>query len=320
MDEHFHSLFASSGDNALRIMEDNEIAVLVTDMKMPGMDGLTLLKIVKKKYPKTILMVLSGFAQLSQILATVNNADIFKFILKPWKLEEGFLESIYEAINYYNLRIKKEELEESLAKQNKIYQKLYKNNEAFLSQIKKDINQSKTMIDNVFSLLNQISIEDNPWILGLMRGFLSEYVAICPLVETEIPIIQFIKNVRDNAELNETEKVNTNKIALNQKASGQFSLASYAFSAISKTALIDHLFPIAGSIAFEEISNGTDNSFLMLIRRIYNDERSNKKDPTTEQAYRIISSLCENYRIKVTYEHPRENLFAFTIIMPVTRT
>lgn len=54
VDEPFQAFFANSGKEALKIMEEREIAVLVTDMRMPEMDGLQLLKIVKEEYPATI--------------------------------------------------------------------------------------------------------------------------------------------------------------------------------------------------------------------------------------------------------------------------
>ena len=88
IDEEYTCYFAISGQQALRIMEAEKIAVIVTDMRMPGMDGLALLKEVAAKWPLTVKIVLSGFTQLQQILATINQVDIFKFITKPWKLEE----------------------------------------------------------------------------------------------------------------------------------------------------------------------------------------------------------------------------------------
>ncbi len=63
-------------------MERENISVLVTDMKMPGMNGLELLKIVRQKYPDTIRIVLSGYTQLPQVLVTVNQGDIFKICNK----------------------------------------------------------------------------------------------------------------------------------------------------------------------------------------------------------------------------------------------
>jgi DNA-binding NtrC family response regulator len=54
IDVDYKCFFASSGKEALEIMKENLISVIVTDMRMPEMDGLTLLKEVKEKYPMTV--------------------------------------------------------------------------------------------------------------------------------------------------------------------------------------------------------------------------------------------------------------------------
>ncbi|WP_196592644.1 response regulator [Pectinatus sottacetonis] len=99
MDEKFTPFFANSGEEALEIMEKNEISVIITDMRMPKMDGLALLKIVKEKYPRTVRVVLSGYTQLSQLLVTINQGEIFKFITKPWTTDSELLPVIKQSID-----------------------------------------------------------------------------------------------------------------------------------------------------------------------------------------------------------------------------
>ena len=101
LDEPYKKLFAISGKDALEILEKKEIHVIVTDMRMPEMNGLELLKIVKEKYPDVVRMVLSGYAQISTLLTVINQGEIFKFITKPWKLEEEFKPAVHEAIEHY---------------------------------------------------------------------------------------------------------------------------------------------------------------------------------------------------------------------------
>lgn len=127
MDVDYNCLFVSSAEKALHVMENEEVNVIVSDMRMPGMDGLELLKIVKERWPKTVRIVLSGYAQLAQVLATVNEADIFRFILKPWKMSEEFLGVIASAVAYNRLQNEKEELEKSLRKKNEVYLNILSN-------------------------------------------------------------------------------------------------------------------------------------------------------------------------------------------------
>ena len=104
LDEPYNTLFANSGKKAIEILESNEVHVLVTDMRMPEMGGLTLLKIVKEQYPHIVRMVLSGYTQVTTLLTAINQGEIYKYITKPWKLEEEFKPSIREAIEYYEVK------------------------------------------------------------------------------------------------------------------------------------------------------------------------------------------------------------------------
>lgn len=124
MDETFRCLFAENGKEALKMMEKEEISVLVTDMKMPEMNGMELLKKVKELYPDTVRIVLSGYTQLPQVLAAVNQGDIYKFITKPWKMDDEFLPVILSAIEQFNIIKKNRTLMEEIKKRNEAYQKI----------------------------------------------------------------------------------------------------------------------------------------------------------------------------------------------------
>jgi two-component system response regulator HupR/HoxA len=104
IDEPYNKLFSKSGIEALEILQREEVHVVVVDMRMPEMTGLELLKIVKKDYPHIIRMVLSGYTQVTTLLTAINQGEIFKYITKPWKLEEDFKPAVRQAIDHYNLQ------------------------------------------------------------------------------------------------------------------------------------------------------------------------------------------------------------------------
>ncbi len=110
LDEPYNLYFATSGKEALDILEKKEVHIIVTDMRMPEMSGLKLLKIVKEKYPKIVRLVLSGYTQIMTLLPAINQGEIFKFITKPWKLEEEFKSVLQQAVEYYNLRAERDTL------------------------------------------------------------------------------------------------------------------------------------------------------------------------------------------------------------------
>ncbi len=113
LEEPYNKLFAISGEEALEIMEQEAIHIIVTDMRMPGMDGLELLKAVKKKYPHIIRLVLSGYAQSSSLMLAIHNEGVFEFVPKPWRLTE-FKQVIRKAIDHYKNKGEHKEFETEL--------------------------------------------------------------------------------------------------------------------------------------------------------------------------------------------------------------
>ena len=81
--EPYTSLFAIGPAKALEILAMQPVDVIVSDMKMPEMDGLSFLCRIKELYPQIVRLVLSGFSQVSQVVATVNRGEIFRFLTKP---------------------------------------------------------------------------------------------------------------------------------------------------------------------------------------------------------------------------------------------
>jgi len=102
-DEPYNKVFARSGKDALRILKDNDVHVVVTDMRMPEMSGLEFLKIVKENYPNVVRIVFSGYIQVTTLLTAINQGEIYRYIPKPWKVDDDFKAVIQQAMEYYNL-------------------------------------------------------------------------------------------------------------------------------------------------------------------------------------------------------------------------
>ena len=158
IEESYTAFFVGSGSEALATMEKHDISVIVTDMRMPVMDGLTLLKIVKEKYPKTVRIVLSGYTQLSQMLATINQGEIFKFIAKPWATDEELLPIVRQAVDYYNLQVERDTLRENLAKRNLAYQNIFRVMEQKKVQEKEELHNLYKISGLLFSFWRKNSI------------------------------------------------------------------------------------------------------------------------------------------------------------------
>ena len=104
LDKSYNKLFAKSSKEALEMLRREDVHVIVTDMCMPEMTGLELLRTVKKECPGVIGMVLSGYEQDTDLQNAVEQGEIFKLIPKPWKFGGVNFESlIRRAIDHCNL-------------------------------------------------------------------------------------------------------------------------------------------------------------------------------------------------------------------------
>ncbi len=80
--------FAESGAEGLKLMEKTPIDIVVSDMKMPVMDGHQFLRQVKALYPGTTRIILSGYASEHELFASIIDGSNSLYLLKPWKDEE----------------------------------------------------------------------------------------------------------------------------------------------------------------------------------------------------------------------------------------
>ncbi|MFN0249335.1 MAG: ATP-binding protein [Kofleriaceae bacterium] len=84
----FNIVVVESGEKAIATFEEREVAVLVTDMRMPGMGGDQLLRIVKDRWPTTIRMVMTAHQDIGPILRAINEGLVARYIIKPFERPE----------------------------------------------------------------------------------------------------------------------------------------------------------------------------------------------------------------------------------------
>ena len=105
MDESYNKFYAKTCEEAHDILQREEVNVIVTDMCMPEMTGLELLRTVRNEHPDIIGIVLSGYDQDADLQTAVDEGEIFKLINKPWKLGgTNFEKIVLQAVEQYNLK------------------------------------------------------------------------------------------------------------------------------------------------------------------------------------------------------------------------
>lgn len=170
MDEEYNCHFASSGMMALELMNQFNMSVIVSDMKMPGMDGLKLLKEVRQRWPKCVRIILSGYTQLPQIILSINQADIFRFIPKPWKFEDDLIDSIKRALDYYILNEENEKYKLMLEKKNALYTKMLHTLENQTKHYKQSVEFLTFLSKASISFGNELSIPEKEEIQEILNA------------------------------------------------------------------------------------------------------------------------------------------------------
>jgi YesN/AraC family two-component response regulator len=92
--------FANGGEEGLAHLKNNGVSVIVSDMRMPQMDGIEFLKKSREVAPDAVRMVLSAYADIDSIMQSINEGNVWRYITKPWNDNELLL-SVKNAIDYH---------------------------------------------------------------------------------------------------------------------------------------------------------------------------------------------------------------------------
>ena len=97
LDEDFEILTANGARAARELLDQQEVAVILCDQRMPEQTGVEFLKEVRERWPDCVRIVISGYTDSEDIIAGVNDAGIYQYILKPWS-PQHLLDSVRQAV------------------------------------------------------------------------------------------------------------------------------------------------------------------------------------------------------------------------------
>jgi response regulator RpfG family c-di-GMP phosphodiesterase len=80
----YRIMMAESGAAGLEILEREAVDLVISDMRMPEMDGATFLKQVRGRWPQVMRILLTGYADITSTVAAINEGEIYRYISKPW--------------------------------------------------------------------------------------------------------------------------------------------------------------------------------------------------------------------------------------------
>ena len=136
--EPYEILTAISGEEGLKILDDHQADLIISDLKMPEMNGIEFLKRAKEKNSVPLRIMLTGHADLKSIIEAIDHGEIYRFLLKPWDDEELKM-TIRQALDYYHLWKENRALVRTVQKQSEVLQELERESPG-ISVVKRDEN------------------------------------------------------------------------------------------------------------------------------------------------------------------------------------
>ena len=160
--EDYRLLTANSGRAGLDILAENEVHVVVSDQRMPEMNGTEFFKQVRQAYPDILRIILTGYTDVDTITEAINEGHIYKFFLKPWNDQNLKLE-IRQALEQYDLIKANKRLSGRLSEQNEELKAINEHLEALVLERTQSLN-----VQNQALQVSHAILDDLPYpILGV---------------------------------------------------------------------------------------------------------------------------------------------------------
>lgn len=154
-------LLAESGAAALQMLAHEKVDLVLSDMRMPGMDGAQLLQAVRERWPDVARLLLTGYADIGSTIAAINQGEIQRYIAKPWDDQELLL-AVREGLERARLREENRRLQALTQAHNLELEKRVAARTAELSQV-------NDMLERAFAELRENFLLSIKVFAGLME-------------------------------------------------------------------------------------------------------------------------------------------------------
>lgn len=139
---------ALSGKEGLEILKNNEVAVIVSDQKMPEMSGAQFLEKARKMQPESVRIVLTGYADINAAMDAINKGGASKYITKPWD-DNDLMLTVLNSVETYNLKKENKRLTELTRKQNEELKKWSSELEFYVQQQTVDLTRQNKELNKL---------------------------------------------------------------------------------------------------------------------------------------------------------------------------
>ena len=107
--DHYEVLVANSGSEALELLLQYDVALLITDQRMPAMTGIELLKQTVAVRPRMVRLILTGYTDIEALVEAINCGHVYRYVTKPWNNDELLL-TVKRALEHFEMNKRSHEL------------------------------------------------------------------------------------------------------------------------------------------------------------------------------------------------------------------
>ncbi len=107
--QEYEPITAESGEAALEMLNRFDVALIISDQRMPGMPGIEFLKKAAEMRPQTVRIILTGYTDVNDLVEAVNSGVLYKYLIKPW-VNTDLMQTVQRAVEHYEATKKQHQL------------------------------------------------------------------------------------------------------------------------------------------------------------------------------------------------------------------
>lgn len=148
----YRIFLANGGAEGLEILRQEQVDLVISDMRMPEMDGAEFLEKVAAQWPDTVRLLLTGYADIASTIAAINKGKIHQYISKPWN-DNDIKITVEQALKFRLLEAERDELLELSHKQNEELKEFNTNLEGLVKSRTDELEQTMGMLEVSYQTL-----------------------------------------------------------------------------------------------------------------------------------------------------------------------
>jgi response regulator RpfG family c-di-GMP phosphodiesterase len=142
----YRVLTAGSGAEGLELLEHETVDLIISDMRMPEMDGARFLELVRARWPDVLRLLLTGYADIGSTVAAINRGEIYRYIAKPWD-DADIVLIVQKALEQMRLERENRQLTELTRRQNQELLELNASLEGKVAQRTAELGQTNSFLN-----------------------------------------------------------------------------------------------------------------------------------------------------------------------------